>query len=133
MKVGDKLEFKLPSGNDCVYVMREHQVLEIFISGPNTFDVEDTVKMVETTSSFAKGRKYRLLIKADPDIQPTPAAQKYSSSEEGSIHKLADAFIVNNIAQKLIANFIISFHRPVVPTKVFQQEEKALQWLIEQK
>ncbi|CAG5082129.1 DUF7793 family protein [Parvicella tangerina] len=132
MKVGEKLAFTLPSGNNCIYYLREQDILEIFISGPNTFDVEDTIKMVETTGSFANGKKFRMLIKSDPNIQPTPAAQKYSSGAEGSKYKIADAFIVNNIAQKLIANFIIKFHRPVVPTKVFHHEEKAISWLLEQ-
>lgn len=132
MKVNEHFTFKLPSGNECTYLLMENNILKITIFGPNVFDLEDTIKMVETTGTIADGRKFRLLINASEDIQPTPEAQKYSSSAEGSKYKIADAFLVANVAQQIIANFIVRFHHPVVPTKVFNSEEKAIKWLLEQ-
>lgn len=41
----------------------------------------------------------------------------------------ADAFVIQSIAQKLVANFYIKMVRPERPTKFFTSRQDALKWL----
>jgi hypothetical protein len=129
--MNQELHFELPNGNTCSYKLLAYQLLEIKIEGYSDFDVEDAKFMVEKAGEFGQGQKFKSLILVGPEIEPSPKAQAYSSSPEGCKYKLADAFVVNNVAQKLIGNFIIRFFRPEIPTKVFSDQERALEWLNE--
>lgn len=41
----------------------------------------------------------------------------------------ADAFVLNSIAQKILANFYVKINKPERPTKFFNNSEEALIWL----
>ncbi|MCC6600101.1 MAG: hypothetical protein IT223_05455 [Crocinitomicaceae bacterium] len=43
--------------------------------------------------------------------------------------RMAEAFVVDNLANKIIADFYIRFNRPDNPTRVFSDVKKALDWL----
>jgi len=45
----------------------------------------------------------------------------------------AKAIIVNSMANRIVGNFIIKFHKPIAKTRLFSDEETALAWLREQK
>ena len=42
----------------------------------------------------------------------------------------AEAIVVNSLAHKIMANFITKFYKTPMPIKIFNDEESALQWLI---
>ncbi|MGZ3885614.1 MAG: DUF7793 family protein [Bacteroidia bacterium] len=42
---------------------------------------------------------------------------------------MADALITDSLAMRLIANSYIKFNRPEVPTRMFSDEKKAIEWL----
>lgn len=41
------------------------------------------------------------------------------------------AIVVNNMPTRMIANFFVTFNRPKTPTKVFNDYNKAVNWLTE--
>lgn len=41
------------------------------------------------------------------------------------------AIVVNNMPTRIIANFFVKFNRPQTPTKVFNDYNKAIEWLKE--
>lgn len=61
----------------------------------------------------------------------TKDARDYLASKEGC-HKAAScAIIINSNVTRVLANYFIAINRPLVPTKVFTNEEAAKQWLTE--
>jgi hypothetical protein len=42
---------------------------------------------------------------------------------------VASAFVLNSLATRLTGNFFIRFHKPVNPTRLFNDEKKAFDWL----
>jgi len=54
-----------------------------------------------------------------------------SCSKSGSKYKIADAFIIHTLSQKIIANFYLKIQKPVVPTKFFSNSMDAEKWLLE--
>lgn len=59
----------------------------------------------------------------------TREAQKNAKKMEREVPVAASALVVNNIAQKLMADFYYKFDRPKNPIKVFKDFDKGLEWL----
>lgn len=59
----------------------------------------------------------------------THEAQKNAKKMELDVPVAASALVVNNIAQKLMADFYYKFDRPKNPLKVFKDFDKGLEWL----
>ncbi len=56
-------------------------------------------------------------------------ARKFSGSEDVMRHCSAIAFLSKAAGEKLLANFFIKFMKPSKPTKFFNTEEEAINWL----
>lgn len=59
----------------------------------------------------------------------TREAEKYMASDEAMKYLSATAILVHSIVAKLIANIYIRLSRPSIPTQVFVDKKKALNWL----
>ena len=57
-------------------------------------------------------------------------SRTFSASEEGLRYTIADAMVVNNLAQKLIVSFYLKVNKPPKPSKAFSTEEDAMNWLL---
>lgn len=55
---------------------------------------------------------------------------KYLSNNKYSHKQTAFAVVLNSLPMRIFARFFISFHKPVVPTKLFTSPERAKKWLI---
>ncbi len=53
----------------------------------------------------------------------------YMASKEGCAGVLAAAVIIDSPVTSMIGNFFINISKPLVPTKMFTDEEKAKKWL----
>lgn len=95
------------------------------------FEIKDYNQLMDAALEIGKGKKFYNLINVGEYTTPNHEVRTASSSVEGSIYKLADAFIINSTPQKIIANFYMMFHKPSVPTRFFNSEEKAIEWLNE--
>ena len=51
------------------------------------------------------------------------------SQNEYNPYSKADAFVLNSIAQKILANFYVKINKPERPTKFFNNADEALIWL----
>lgn len=66
---------------------------------------------------------------AGPFISLTKEAQKHAKTLEDDTPVAASALVVNNIAQKLMADFYYKFDPPKNPLKVFKDFDKGIEWL----
>ncbi len=62
-------------------------------------------------------------------VNVSPEARSYAASEESNKYTIADAFIIESQALKIVGNFYIRFNKPKRPTKIFNTELEALKWL----
>lgn len=95
-------------------------------------DVEEATENFEAVLKLAEGRKYAVLVDACVPVQVTPDARMYGANIERQRDLIAQAIVVNTLANRLIGNFIINFNKPFAPTKLFSDNETALVWLNEQ-
>ena len=109
--------------------LRSDGIIHLELHPVEELAVKDAWEIIETIKNIGNGKKFPNMITAKDYVNIDKEAKVLSASEEGNEYTLADAIVVNSIALKLIANFYISFNKPVRPTKLFSSEEKAVEWL----
>lgn len=113
--------------------LRQDGILHISIKEDQQFTLDDFNDLLDAALKIGKGRKLYNLVTVGKYTIPDHQARVMSTSEMGSIYKIADAFVIHSLSQKLIANFYMNFHKPYVPTRFFTKEKDAIDWLIQQK
>lgn len=109
--------------------LRSDGIIHLELHPVEELAVKDAWEIIKAIEGIGKGKKFPNLITAKDYVNIDKEAKVLSASEEGNQYTLADAIVVDSIALKLIANFYISFNKPVRPTRLFSSEEKAVAWL----
>ncbi|MEO6883929.1 MAG: hypothetical protein ABI199_07880 [Bacteroidia bacterium] len=94
-------------------------------------DVAQVKEQHEAALMLTEGKKYAVLIDARATISASPEARAYGALPELYPNILAQAILVNSLANKLMGNFYIKFNKPPVPAQLFQTEKAAMDWLRE--
>lgn len=109
--------------------LRDDGIMQYNIK-PHTEYTEDDVKAAnEAAGKLGAGKAYPNIIFIDHFLNADADCRKFAASEESNIYTIADAFVLNSVALKLIGNFYIKVNRPVRPTQICNTEEEALNWL----
>ncbi len=111
----------------------EGGLLLVKILKNSEIDIEESKLMHKVSVEITKGEKIFALIDARTQVIVSREAREWGSSPESLKDTVAQAILVNSLANKLIGNFIIQFHKPIATTKLFSDEAAAIEWLKEQK
>jgi len=107
----------------------EDDVLFIDIIPNSDFVLKDFQQLMDAAKKIGRGKKFYNIINVGEYTSPDHESRVASTSDEGSIYKIADAFVIHSFPQKVIANFYLNFHKPVVPTRFFNTIEGAKEWI----
>lgn len=111
----------------------DNNILLINILPDVKFEMEDYMELFNAVGQIGNGAKFYNLIHVGDYTIPSAEVRDISASIDGSRFKIADAFIINSLAQKIVANGYLKINKPVVPTRVFNRVNLALDWLLESK
>ncbi len=97
-------------------------------------DIEeaDILQLKLCALELANGKKYAILLDGTHTFSISPTARALVASKEFSKDRIAGAFVITSLANKLLGNFFIKFNKPASPTKLFSDEASAMEWLKEQ-
>lgn len=110
--------------------LRTDGIMHVHIMVKNTFELEDSMKIVEARTKLADNKAYPLLYTTEYTfVTPSPEVKKYVASEGRSSLVLADAFVISSLPQRLAAKIFSNFNNPVRPVKFFSNEADAILWL----
>jgi hypothetical protein len=88
------------------------------------------VKVMAIFKEICHDRKRPFLFGAMEYVTVTKEARENAIALESVFPGSATAVIASNTAYRLTANFYLKVNRPKTPFKVFQNEEKAVAWLL---
>lgn len=89
-------------------------------------EMEELLKQaVELTSP----NKYFAIIDTTNPYDSSFEARNFYAESEYSKHRYADAFIVNSLPMRLLVNFFITFNKPKIPSKMFNNPDSAREWI----
>lgn len=112
-----------------VLSLRSDGIMHISMKENTTLNLKDAETMVRTFGEMGEGKKFPLLFIAGTDASVNTEARYYASTPEANRFTIASAFVVKSIAQKLLGNAYVTFNKPITPTRIFTNEQDALEWL----
>lgn len=104
-------------------------LVHVRIIGNSEIDVQHVKLVVDTIEELGEGKKFPLLIVVGEFTLPTPEARAYIATAESDPYASAEAYVVKSFTQKLVGNVFLSFNQPARPTRIFNDEQKAISWL----
>lgn len=107
----------------------EDGILRVKLLDGVTVDLAKSKEYIADTIKLLDGKKALILFDASSNYKITEEAKAYGASKEYSSHRIAVAYLTKSITNKLIFNLYLKVNAPIVPTKMFSSEERALKWL----
>ena len=108
-------------GSDGIARTKVKPGAEIFLQ-----DAKENTAAIET---FYNGKKFPLLVDIRNIKSISPEAREHFTLKGRESVVKAYAIILSSSPSRMIGNFFLSFHKPAVPVKLFDHEDKALAWL----
>lgn len=120
----DKIEF-----NKTSVALRNDGIILVEIKANEEIDVVLVKRIVNSIEKIGEYKRFPLLIILGENTLPNAEAREYVATPESDPYAIAEAYVINSFAQKLVSNVYTSFNKPARPTKFFNSEEKAVDWL----
>ena len=92
-------------------------------------DIKDIQEMKKINLKLTAGKNYGVITNPGKYASITEKGRKYISTEGIERNKIASAFVINSLAQRLLFNFFIKFNRPNIPSKSFSNLINAREWM----
>lgn len=109
--------------------MRDDGIISFEITEGYEITVQDVKDMTEIVGELGEGKKFCNLIYMPEFENISFKVREYTAGKERARFSIADAFVINSMAMQIIGNFYLQFHKPYLPTKIFNSEDKAIEWL----
>jgi len=109
-------------GNDGIVRKRIFDDMEI--------DIEDSIENCQAMLALTHDHPGLLLTDwRDIALRITREAREYYAGPDISQHRVAEALLINTMAARITANFYLRVNKPLTPTRLFTDEQKAIEWL----
>lgn len=109
--------------------IQEEDILRFDIDSIDEISLQSLKEHLDVVKELGNGKAFCNLVVLDKFVQVGDDARKFAASEESNIYTIADAFVINSVALKLVGNFYIRYNKPTRPTRLFTDETEALRWL----
>ncbi len=74
-------------------------------------------------------QKVLILVDSEGFNSISPEARKLIRELEKIVPILSRAIVITSLNERLLANFYITFNKPIIPTKIFKNYNEAIDWL----
>ncbi|MCE3278966.1 MAG: hypothetical protein K0S44_1157 [Bacteroidetes bacterium] len=119
----DKYSFRIHAQNN---------LLEYIIKEGVTIDVVDIIEGKKLLTKAKPNTKFFVLAEGIEFFTLTKGARELSATKEFSDNTHAIAFYTTNSSLLLLGEIYNKINKPVVPTKIFNDRDEAMEWLIQQ-
>ena len=107
----------------------EQGIMHVFFKADEDVVMEDILVMHDWKSQQLKGGKHFNVTTLEYGSTVNLAVREWGRSDERGFNLGGDALVVKTLAHKLLVNFCIKYNKPEHPTKVFSDEQSAVEWL----
>jgi hypothetical protein len=111
----------------------EPDVLRIEYKSDCFVDVEELNENLAAYRRLMTTEKVYLLTIANAGAEASPAVRDVFASKERSSWKIAEAFVISSMAQRIVANFVLRVQKPSHILRFFTNENDAREWLYAQR
>ncbi len=114
-----------------VFIMNVHDdtFIQFIVKKDVLLDSEDLWESRRMSLEYLPGKKFYVLTEAEDLFSITKEARETGASKEFAADVEAVALYSNNFSLKLLGNLYIKINKPIVPTRLFDDRQKAEDWL----
>jgi hypothetical protein len=109
--------------------MRTEGITEMFVHSGFQLTAENISEYRQAKEKLGGGKPYPNLVLMGAFSAADATAMKSSASSDMRKLRVADAFVIDSLAQRILGNFYLKFNKPQFPTRFFNSKEEALKWL----
>jgi hypothetical protein len=115
--------------SSAIVSLRNDGIMEYRVKPLQEYTVKELRETNEAAGILGGGKPYPNLVILTDFFNADAECRKYAATEESNRYTLADAFLVQSVAAKLIGNFYVRFNKPARPSRIFTSAEDAVSWL----
>jgi len=110
---------------------RKEGIIQSYFYADYNGEIEDAINIVETFKILKIEEKCLALLIVEEGATFSKEAREFVASSEVSKIVKADAFVINSLALKILMNGYLKFNKPNRPTRFFNTEKLAVDWLLQ--
>jgi hypothetical protein len=103
-------------------------ILVVTINDDVELTLQDIIEHREIAVRLTKSEPHCVLAIAGERTQATSEARQYAA-ENIPKGRIAEAVVLKSLTVRILGNFYLQFHKPGVPTKMFDDRYEAMTWL----
>ena len=115
--------------NDKVSLKLENDILCCIYKGP-VLDSDTADFVIKTRLEFTGDTSYPGLVELIGVTEITREARERFAKPDSMQNVKHVAIVIESVIQKIFINFFNIIHRPSLPTKIFNDRESAIKWLL---
>ena len=106
----------------------EPKIIKLSVVDGIELEQQDAKDMIAEALEMSGGSEYTILFDATKSGNISyEAREEFAKSKK----RIAVAIVTNSLANKLLGNFFINFHKPSSSARIFSDEKMAVDWLRE--
>ena len=109
--------------------LRTDGIVEVSIQASEIFGPESVQVLEKEAQQFCSESPMPILVIMDEAALVDYEALRYSATLSTEDRRLGEAYVLSNLAQRIVLNFYLKQLKPTVPTRTFSSEEMAVEWL----
>ena len=124
----DNLGLQIVRTKKAVISYNNKGLLKVVLADYDEITYEDVIEQRKIASDLTGNKPHVVLAVTGRRTSATKEAREFSASNvpEG---RLAEAILIKSLPVRLMGKFYINFHKPNVPTQMFESENEAIIWL----
>jgi hypothetical protein len=103
-------------------------ILVVTINDDIELSLQDIIEHREIAARLTKNEPHCVLAIAGERTQATTEAREYAATNV-PVGRIAEAVVIRSLTVRILGNFYLQFHKPGVPTKMFDDRYEAMYWL----
>lgn len=109
----------------------ENSIIEVYWNSElKVVKKEHLMRLTEVIKELGEGKKMRIYFSTYDFMDFDEESRDYSTTAEAAEFSLATAILIDSLGKKILYNFYLKFHKPILPMRAFSSREHAIDWLL---
>jgi len=109
--------------------LRDDGILHRHVSARGEYKMSDLPELNSIIGEMVNYDPVPVMVTIDESVTVPFEAREVMAQKSGSPYSKAVAYVTKQLAHQLIASFHININKPERPTRLFDNEEEAVEWL----
>lgn len=110
-------------------ILRSDGIIHFLCADDVTYDVPELAMNKMVSDEWTQLQPKAKLFYSGKYVTITAEGRKVMASDETSSRSLAEAYVIRDLPQNLIADFYLRMDKPIAPTKFFRTLDEAENWI----